>query len=158
MLRTDTPNRGETTQYVQYIRGVRSEWTPVAVGTKVKEGTATGLVVKRGNYREEKSPGTRSVEAAAADNTKREGEQRVVLGQELGGTSVEGGGGGEKTSRSAGLVNSKAATELASHEEQEGQVEEGEEGDQGQVDLEGGQSRERWATRSDPPEWIDWRF
>jgi len=70
----------------------------------------------------------------AAEGADRKSEQRVILSQELGSTGVESGGGGEETSASANLVNGEVVSELASHKEEEGEVEEGEEDDQGNVD------------------------
>jgi len=60
----------------------------------------------------------------------------------LGGTGVEGGSGSGKANRSTRLVNCEALRELAGHEEEEGQVEEEEEGDQGDVDSQGRQEEE----------------
>lgn len=77
---------------------------------------------------------------AAGEGTEGESEPRVVLGQQLGGTGVESGRGSGKTDGSTSLVNSELFGELAGHKEEEGQVEEEEEGDQGDVDPQGRQA------------------
>lgn len=71
---------------------------------------------------------------------KRESKQRVLLGQELGGTSVESDCGSSDTDSSTSLVNREVTRELADHEKEECQVEEAEEGDQGDVDPQGCQA------------------
>lgn len=60
--------------------------------------------------------GAHSVEAGAED-PNRESVQKVVLGQELGSSSVEGGERTGQTGPSTGLVESGALRKLAGHEE-----------------------------------------
>ena len=84
--------------------------------------------------------GTRLIKAAATDVANRESEQRVVLSQELGSTSVESGSGGGETESSTSLVDGEVTGELADHEEEESQIEKGEHGDQGYVDPQGSQT------------------
>lgn len=84
---------------------------------------------------------TRLIDAAATDGDNGEGEQRVVLGQQLGGTSVEGDGGSDEANSSTDLVDRQVLGELADHEEEEGQVEEEEEENQREVDPQRSQAR-----------------
>jgi len=90
----------------------------------------------------------------AGEGSEGESEQGVLLSQELRGTSVEGGSGSGKADGSTRLVNGEALRELAGHEEEEGQVEEEEEGDQGDVDSQGCQEEEEGddkpGTQEDP--------
>ena len=86
---------------------------------------------------------TRLIDAAATDGDNGEGEQRVVLGQQLGGTSVESDGGSDEANSSTDLVDRQVLSELADHEEEEGQVEEEEEENQREVDPQRSQAR-RW--------------
>jgi len=83
---------------------------------------------------------THSVEPAAADGTNRESEERVVLGQELGRTGVESGGGGGKTETSTDFVDREVLGELTDREKEESQIEKPEDGDQGNVNPQGCQA------------------
>jgi len=85
---------------------------------------------------------TRSVKTAAAHGADGESEQRVVLSQELGSTGVESDGGSDKTESSTSLVDGSVLSELANHEEEEGQVKKGEEGNQGDVNPQGCQQED----------------
>ena len=80
------------------------------------------------------------VELAAADRANRESEERVVLGQELGGTGVESGGGGGKTEASTDFVDREVVGELADRKDEESQIEKAEDGDQGDVNPQGCQA------------------
>jgi len=108
----------------------------VAVGRPTEgEAAELGLRVKIGTGRPEK----RLVEAAAGDGANRKSEQRDVLSQELGSTSVERGEGSNNTKPSTHPVDSEARRELADQEEEKGHIEEEEDEDQGEVDPQGRQ-------------------
>lgn len=77
------------------------------------------------------------VAAKVADG---ESEQRVLLGQELGKTEVVSGKGGGDADTSTGLVDAQVPGELTNHEEEEGEIEEGEEDDQGDINPQGSQA------------------
>jgi len=83
---------------------------------------------------------THLVEPAAVDGANRESEKRVVLGQELGGTSVESGGGSGETETSTDFVDREIIGELADREKEESQIEKGENCDQGDVNPQGCQA------------------
>jgi len=78
----------------------------------------------------------------AAKATDGEGEEGVLLSQELGKTEVVSGEGGGDANSSTSLVDARVPGELASHEKEEGEIEEGEEDDQGDVDPQGSQEEE----------------
>jgi len=86
--------------------------------------------------------GIRLVKPAATDRANRESEERVFLSQKLGSTSVESGGGSGETESSTDFVDREALGKLADHEEEESHIEKGEDGDQGDVNLEGCQEKE----------------
>lgn len=80
---------------------------------------------------------THLVEPAAADGANRESEERVILSQELSSASVESGGGSGETETSTDFVDREVLGELADREDEESQVEESEDGDQGDVNPQG---------------------
>jgi len=82
------------------------------------------------------------IEATGGDGSKGEGEPRVFVRQQLGSASVEGGSSGGETNTSASLVDGVVLRELANHEKEEGEVEEEEQSDQGDVDPEGCQEED----------------
>lgn len=82
------------------------------------------------------------IEAAAGNGAKRESEPRIFVGQQLGSASVEGSCSSGKTDGSTRLVDTEVFRELASHEKEEGEVEEEEKGDQRDVDPEGRQEED----------------
>ena len=77
------------------------------------------------------------VAAKVADG---ESDEAVLLIQQLGGTGVVSDSCGEETHSTTGLVGGYASGELAGHEKEEGDIKTAEEGDQGNVDLEGAQA------------------
>jgi len=82
------------------------------------------------------------IEAAGGEGSKGEGEPRVFIRQQLGSASVEGGSSGGETETSASLVDGDVFRELANHEKEEGEVEEEEQNNQGDVDPEGCQEED----------------
>jgi len=77
---------------------------------------------------------------AAAEAADRESEERVLLSQELGGTSVESDSSGGETTSSTSPGKRTVNGELTSHKEEESEIEETEEGSQGDVDPQGAQA------------------
>jgi len=80
------------------------------------------------------------IQAAVGNGTEREDKPRIFFSQQLGSTGVEGSRSSGKTDASTGLVNREVFGELANHEEEEGEIEEEEEGNQCDVDFEGRQA------------------
>lgn len=79
---------------------------------------------------------------AAAQVANRKSEERVFFGQELGGASVESDGSSGETNTSASPAESSVSGVLANHEEKESKIEEGKEGNQGDVDPQGSQEED----------------
>lgn len=74
---------------------------------------------------------------SATEAANGEGEQGVLLGQELGGASVVSDESGGNTESATSLCDRGVFGKLANKEEEEGQVEKEEEGDQGNVNSQG---------------------
>lgn len=73
--------------------------------------------------------------------TDREGEPRVILSQELGGTSVESNGSSGETETTTGGFDGGVTRKLSDHEEEESQIKKEEEADQSDIDPQGRQTR-----------------